>query len=190
MVRRIRYDWSALKVEFTERCLQGEGLSVRDFLQERGVGVSRTTLDKRTAGWVRDVEATRRRITLRDIEGMELNQLKERQLLRKRRNRLIAVAEEMETLYLEKLDHVQGQDVAERKWCPSASDLRAVNKVIEELTVTGAGLPKVHDVRVDDSQDEVMANREQQRALRAKAQSILTYCREHGMEIPDPDKVY
>ena len=50
--------------------------------------------------------------------------------------------------------------------------------VIEKLTVTGAGLPKQHRVEVD-GHDEMVLNRQQMKALEAKAQEFREFCRIH-----------
>lgn len=181
-------DWEALRVEFIDRKLKGETITIVGFCTEHGVKAERT-IRRHTNGWEDDVESARSRITKRDTESMELNQLRLRAGLRRMAADMRRVHKDMLKLYAQKIAHSVRQKMKDREWCPTAADLATMAKAIDQLTTTGGGLPKVHEVRVDDTNEAVTANREQQVALRLKAEEFALYCEEHGIATKDdPDK--
>ena len=99
---------------------------------------------------------------------MTIDHLAERRLVLGLRNRLEGIAWKVADRYERRLD----QDA----WEPGARDLASVVILIEKLTVAGAGLPKEHRVEVD-GHDELVLNRQQMKALEAKAQEFREFCR-------------
>ena len=63
----------------------------------------------------------------------------------------------------------------------SVADVNRLEKMMLELKQTGGGLPREHLIHVDDSHDEVMLNRDEQRIAAKRALAARRYGVKHGL---------
>lgn len=169
----MKRDWDALKIEFINRCLQPGGkVSLRDFGREKGI--PQTTLDRNTKGWADEAEARSAQVADQAMDEVLLDHVKIRKEILKSGFKVSQLVDEELELFAKTRSQVKCEDRAPL----DIQDLRRLQQMQTELLIVGGGLPKEHVVHVDDSHDEIVWNREQQRRAAQAAQKI----RAHGIK--------
>ena len=177
--QRARYDWPALKVKFiNEKLNPGSTLSLREFGRQEGIPW--TTLGRRGAGWGAEAETLSESITEDAMADVVLDHTK----IRKDLLRAGQVAQEM---YFQEMALIKARRAKQLKNDPnevetlSVADVNRLERMMLELKQVGGGLPREHVIYVDDSHDEVVLNREEQRVAAGRALAARRYGVKHGL---------
>ncbi|MEE9127458.1 MAG: hypothetical protein V3U11_09990 [Planctomycetota bacterium] len=174
-----RYDWPALKAKYTDQRLNpGSTLSLREFGRQENIPWG--TLRRAGAGWAVEAETLSASIAGDAMQEVVLDHTKIRK-------DLLHAGKIAYQMYVREMDLLEARRAELLKKDPkdieplSVSDLSRLEKMVAELFQLGGGLPREHVIHVDDSHDEVVLNREEQRIAAKRALAARRYGIKHGL---------
>ncbi len=156
MANRSRQDWDALRDEWVNRRLGGEGLTRKQFAAEKGIAYR--WLCKKALAWQDD---------LNQREGEVQDQVRDRTAIDHVTMR-ISILEEREVLrdlfmdQVERWKRAMNEDREERL---EMRELVALANLLVKMGEVGAGLPKEHHVLHDEAHDVVERGRREMKSL-------------------------
>lgn len=174
---RARYDWPALKAKFINQRLEpGSTLTLKQFAQDEDIPLH--TLKRRCKGWVEEAEELSQEASEQAMEEQLLHHgMIRKKLLQNAELAHECYQEEMEFYLARRRERRQDQEKAEPL---SVQDLRRLQQMVAELFQIGGGLPREHVVHSDDSYDEVVYNREQQKHMERVFKGFREYGEKRG----------
>ena len=186
MAAKAKVNWATAQKDYVERRATGEALSFGDYAQELGCSSRAVREHARKENWNDKVAARTADLVTKAWNETEIEQVAIRKAMLAPALVFAETLQQLVMLVRDAVIDMMGGDsdmtVQEQLDAVAAlpmKNLRLLQQITKELAEVGGGLPKFHQVTVDDHHGEGVANRKQMQALEQKVREFREWARVH-----------